>query len=174
MDHIRILQWWWWWWWWSIAASITVFLEQSGSPWVISWGHGKKSHGWWDWQDSSLPPSSLLLYSPCSPSGFCQSAQSACHMFVTTTSIPVNKITSWLEGNLLECKVSLLQGGAAWVGSIFSLLGVNIWNQKTSDPDQQILSCLSTGNANCVEYLLEQKYVRSMEGNLFSPVHCSV
>jgi len=39
---------------------------------------------------------------------------------------------------------------------------------------QQSVSCMSTGNANCVEYLLEQKYVRSMEGNLFSPVHCSV
>jgi hypothetical protein len=36
------------------------------------------------------------------------------------------------------------------------------------------LYCLTSGNANCVEHLLEQKYVRNMEGNLFSPVHCSV
>jgi hypothetical protein len=34
--------------------------------------------------------------------------------------------------------------------------------------------CLTLGNANCVEHLLEQKHFRSMEGNLFSPVHCSV
>lgn len=36
------------------------------------------------------------------------------------------------------------------------------------------LYCLTSGNANCVEHLLEQKHVRTMEGNLFSPVHCSV
>jgi hypothetical protein len=45
---------------------------------------------------------------------------------------------------------------------------------KNTQSNSIWLYCLTSGNANCVEHLLEQNHVRSMAGNLFSPVHCSV
>jgi hypothetical protein len=43
---------------------------------LLYWGHGKNSHGWWEWQDSRL----CILFDilPFRPSGLCQLVQSAC------------------------------------------------------------------------------------------------
>ncbi|KAJ9592428.1 hypothetical protein L9F63_015844, partial [Diploptera punctata] len=63
----------------------------------------------------------------------------------------------------LSCLVTLLGNTNEDVGLLQDSQGCTVLHW----------SCYN-GNANCVEYLLEQKHVRSMEGNPFSPVHCAV
>jgi hypothetical protein len=47
--------------------------------WLITSGHGKRSHGWCVWRHSRLPPFYLLFHSPEAYSSLHQTAQSTCH-----------------------------------------------------------------------------------------------